>query len=168
MWKKVEGFNNYEVSDSGFVRNIRTGRVLKFDCVKKRKGTVDSDYLRVTLCENNTPRKFAIHRLVAKHFLEDYSEDLEVNHKNGNRFNNLVSNLEMVSSEQNRAHALETGLCPKGEEHGNVKYTEQQANLVITLSREGYSRKDVAEIAGVTVSFVKDIRSGKAWKHLPR
>ena len=168
MWKKVEGFNNYEICESGFVRNTRTGRILKFDCVKKRKGTVDADYLRVTLCENNTPRKFSIHRLVAKHFLENYSEDLEVNHKNGNRFNNLVSNLEMVTPEQNRAHALETGLCPKGEEHGNAKYTEQQALLVITLSQQGYSRKDVAEQANVAVSFVKDIRSRRAWKHLPR
>lgn len=168
MWKKVEGFNNYEVSDEGLVRNVKSGRILKFDKVKYRKGTVNSVYLRVTLCENNFPVRFAIHRLVAKHFLKDYSEDLEVNHLDGDRENNRVDNLKMATGEENRAHALDTGLCPKGEDHGNNKYSQSQAELVIQLTKEGFGRKFVAELSGVTISFVKDIRNGRAWKHLPR
>ncbi len=50
-------------------------------------------------------RPFKVHRLVAMFYLDDYSEDLQVNHKNGNKADNRVENLEMVTNQQNTLHA---------------------------------------------------------------
>lgn len=67
-------------------------------------------------------KQLSIHRLVASHFLPNPYEYLEVNHKDGNKSNNHVSNLEWCSREQNTQHALETGLR-KGYVHVDIKRT---------------------------------------------
>lgn len=166
--KRIENYENYEVSEEGFVVNLKTGRILKPDIVKKRKNSIDSEYRRVTLCENNKPQKFALHRLVALYFVDGYEEGLEVNHKDGNRGNNHFSNLEWVTPSQNKEHALVNNLLPKGVFHGNAKYTEQDVKNVLEYSSQGISRKDTATMCGVTLSFVKDVRNGRAWKHISR
>jgi len=69
-----------------------------------------SGYLQVTLTRPVKQRKnFKVHRLLAKCFL-DYQEDLDVNHKDGNKLNNSLENLEMVTRKQNIHHAIALGL----------------------------------------------------------
>lgn len=170
MFKDVPSYETYEINLFGEIRNKVSGKFLKPMTMAtsrlKRKPFV---YHRVTLCKNGVPKKFSVSRLVAYTFIgEPTSLCHEVNHKDGDRNNNHVSNLEWVSPAENKKHAELSGLLPKCESHGNNIYTEEQARLVITLSKDSYSRKQVSEMAGVTISFVKDIRNGRAWKHLER
>lgn len=167
MLKQIYNFERYAISDEGFIINIETGRILKPDLFTTTKGR-RVVYLRVTLSRDNVQYRFAVHRLVADHFIDNPENKQEVNHKDGDRYNNHKDNLEWVTCEENSVHATETGLRPKGENHGNALYSEEQALLVIKLSKEGLSRKEVSIQAGTTISFVKDIRCGKAWKHIPR
>lgn len=94
-WKKVEGFPRYSVSIDGRVRNNKTWRILSAG--GKR-------YLRVVLTENGVSKSFQVHRLVATAFIPNPENKAEVNHKDGNRFNNNASNLEWTSKSENMLH----------------------------------------------------------------
>ena len=102
-WKQIAEFPNYEVSDTGLVRN-KANKILKF--FKQNSG-----YLVATLSnEELKSAKRTIHRLVAKAFIENPEGLPEVNHKDGNKLNNEASNLEWCSKRQNIRHAINTGL----------------------------------------------------------
>ncbi len=94
MWKIIEDFPDYEVSDDGRVRRAKSQRELKpCPC---------GGYLRVNLRKNKQSHSQYIHRLVAAAFLEGVGE---VNHKDGNKANNNVQNLEWVSHQDNVIHS---------------------------------------------------------------
>ena len=92
QWKKIEGFENYSVSNNGQVRNDKTGRILK--TYKKPSG-----YIQVQIGRKTVPKY--IHRLVAHAFLPNESNKPQVNHKNGNKGDNRANNLEWVTASEN-------------------------------------------------------------------
>lgn len=100
IWKDVQGYESkYQVSNLGNVRRFYKGQWL---LMKPYCGT--SRYFHISFYTNGTPKTFDIHRLVAESFLEKVSGKNEVNHKDGNRKNNSVENLEWVSREENLIH----------------------------------------------------------------
>lgn len=104
VWKEIDEFPNYEVSDQGGVRNKRTRHILK--------GAVDNStgYLKVGLRKTGKDHTVSVHRLVALAFCEGFREGLDVNHIDGNKLNNVSSNLEWCTRSQNNRHAYEKGL----------------------------------------------------------
>jgi len=103
VWKPVYGYEkNYEISTEGQVRsNYRGGRIL---CQAKHGG-----YMFVVLSKDKKKKPINVHRLVAKTFLGDFA-GMQVNHKDGDKLNNCVDNLEWVSASENMAHAFKKGL----------------------------------------------------------
>lgn len=97
MWKTIQDFENYEVSDSGEVRNTKYNRLLT-------PSPGAGGYLRVNLRRDNKSYQKYIHRLVAEAFLEGEGE---VNHLDGNRTNNNVNNLEWTTHAKNVQHAFD-------------------------------------------------------------
>jgi hypothetical protein len=95
-WNMINDYNNYEVSSKGNVKNINTERILK----PFNKG----GYSIVGLCKNGILRTFAIHRLVAIAFLPNNENKRQVNHKDKNRLNNNLSNLEWNTATENNIH----------------------------------------------------------------
>lgn len=103
MWHRIEQ-SNYEVSDSGQVRNIKTGQIKKLSV----GGT--SPYLLVQIYVKNGKRKnYLVHRLVAKYFIENPDNKSQVNHKDKNKLNNCVSNLEWATPKENMKHHYDNG-----------------------------------------------------------
>lgn len=101
MWKDVKGYEGlYQVSDDGRVRRILMGGRTRE--VKPRKGL----YPSVSLSNHCVKKSFSIHRLVAENFCERPYGTTEVNHKDGNKWNNDISNLEWVTQKQNQEHAI--------------------------------------------------------------
>lgn len=98
-WKIIENVTNYEVSDLGQIRNTKTNYILKGRLSK-------SGYLQVSLTDKETKKQknYYIHRLVAIYFLENLDNKREVNHKDGNKLNNNVDNLEWVTPSENQKH----------------------------------------------------------------
>ena len=98
IWLPIKDFENYEISSWGRIRN-KKGQILS--PYKNHKG-----YLKIGLMKDGKDHKKRIHRLVAETFIANPENLPEVNHKDGNKENNSFTNLEWVSGEQNRAHAL--------------------------------------------------------------
>lgn len=105
-WHSIKDFSNYEISNDGYVRNVISGYVLK-PMIRSKT----SDYLQVNITSDYGYRKHLnIHRLVAKAFIGNPYNKPCVNHKDGNKHNNHMDNLEWVTRSENDLHAFRLGL----------------------------------------------------------
>ena len=103
-WKDIKGFEgHYQVSSIGNVKNIRTNSPLK-------KCKENSGYYVVYLSKVGKSKRFFIHRLIAESFVENKENKPFVNHIDGNKENNDISNLEWVTTAENNSHSVRTGL----------------------------------------------------------
>lgn len=109
-WKPVVGYENYEVSTTGHVRRIGAPTFLR-PCLR-------NGYLCVNLWKNNKGKNFYVHRLVAEAFLLKVEGFNIVNHKDEDRLNNHVDNLEWCTSQYNNEYSLAKTwqiVSPKGK-----------------------------------------------------
>lgn len=110
-WEVVTVNPNYEVSDLGEVRNIKTGRILK---QKLRNG-----YLAVNLSNEGKVKTYNVHRLVAEAFLDNPDNKEQVNHKDEIKTNPALSNLEYVTAQENIEYSRAKQVIGK-DIHGNI------------------------------------------------
>ena len=109
------------VCDNGDIFTINKNKIRRNGRKDNRKGRKlkpanDKDgYLRITLTNNGKRKSYCVHRLVVRAFLDNYSDELQVNHINGIKKDNRIENLEMVTPQENIKHSIETGLKPKLE-----------------------------------------------------
>ena len=97
-WETLPDFPKYQISDSGKIMNRETQHILT--PYKNHKG-----YLKVAIIgTDGKPHKKRVHRLVAQTFIPNTNGLPEVNHKNLNKQDNTVTNLEWVTGEENREH----------------------------------------------------------------
>lgn len=102
-WKPVVGFEGlYEVAPCGAIRNSRTLRWLS-------PSVKDDGYTSVKLFKDGRGYQKSVHRVVAEAYLPNPESKPQVNHKDLNKKNNDVSNLEWVTQEENLAHAIRNG-----------------------------------------------------------
>jgi len=97
IWKDIKGFDNYEVSTEGQVRNKKTGLILKGNCSTW-------GYLKVNLYTNGKATSKLIHRLVAEAFVPNPDNKSDVNHINEIKTDNRVKNLEWMTSKENNSY----------------------------------------------------------------
>lgn len=103
VWKEIKDFENYQVSNLGRVKNAR-GKIMK-------QKTQYNGYKNVGLRKGGNKQKmFLVHRLVATAFIGVDENNPQVNHIDGNKENNNVSNLEWCTASENKKHAVATGL----------------------------------------------------------
>ena len=100
VWAPVNGLDNYELSTLGRLRNTKTGRVLA-GCINNH------GYIRYDVSVRGKRMAVAGHRLVAGAFLTKSRPDDVVNHIDGDKTNNEISNLEWCSQKENMHHAIE-------------------------------------------------------------
>jgi len=152
VWKKIEGFENYEVSNLGIVRSLdhfcenrlgsgkQTGRVLKQQKCKK-------GYLRVCLSINKKRFNTGIHRLVALAFIQNTKNKSQVNHINGIKTDNRVENLEWCTNQENQIHAVKNNLCNPNlaDKHHNSKLTNEQVKTARKMHELGWNNITLAK-----------------------
>lgn len=97
-WREVQEYTNYEVNQFGETRHKKRKQILK---PRSNKG----GYLYVNFKINGKNTNFAVHRIVDLAFIPNPNGYTEVNHKDYDRTNNCVENLEWVTSSQNKQHA---------------------------------------------------------------
>jgi len=160
MWKNI--FNtNYEVSESGDVRNSKTGYVRKLSS----GGT--SDYLLVAFRDlDGNYKNHLVHRLVAAAFCERRNGCEYVNHKDGNKLNNHYLNLEWVTQSENNYHARRTGLNTHKPLHYKGKFAfDHNRSKAVRIKEDGRvfgSQSEAGRVLGIDNTSVSwSIKTGK-------
>jgi hypothetical protein len=115
IWKQTSIRPDYEVSNLGRVRRKKRGAsrcwinpLENYSYINNSKQPKNG-YFRIRL----NGKKYSIHRLIAETFIPNPDNKPEVNHKDGNKLNNHISNLEWVTHSENTKHAFKMGLIDK-------------------------------------------------------
>ena len=95
QWRLINGYDNYEISSHGRVRNNKTSRIMKL--ILNRNG-----YFTIYLSRDGQPKFHNVHRLVAFAFLDRNEDQTDVDHINHNRKDNRIKNLRDVTRKQNQ------------------------------------------------------------------
>ena len=144
--------DDYEITREGQVINKTNGHVLTPQ--PNGKG-----YLRVKI---DGKLQF-VHRLVAQKYIPNPNNYEQVNHKDGNKLNNNVDNLEWTSNQMNRDHAVKTGLHLQGEDCPWSKLNWEKVEYI--RSHPEISTQQFAEMYGVSTGAIKGVRTYKNWKN---
>lgn len=174
-WEKIQDFEDYEINNNGVIRRISYNGNAKNKqykvpyYIKPRK---DKDgYLRYTLCKNGKMKYFFAHRLVAKTFIPNPNKLPVVNHKDGNKENNNVDNLEWCSIRYNNIHALKKGLrnMKNNKLSKKVAQYDKKGNLINIFK----SANDAKRITGYSQGHISECcrneikqYNGYVWKYI--
>ena len=128
-------------------------------------------YREVLLSENGVTNQYRVHRLIAETFIPNPDNLPCVNHKDGDKLNNAVTNLEWCTRSENTQHAYATGLERKicGEEHHAHKLTEEQVKYIkqVYIKRNPFfGAVALSRLFGVDRTTIHDIVRGKTWRNI--
>ena len=112
-WKIIEKYPNYMISNLGNIKSLNYKRTGKEQLLKQNINGRGYCYVNISI--NNKYKNILIHREVAKSFIPTNNEKLDINHKDGNKQNNRVDNLEWCTRSQNIQHAFDNGLKKGGK-----------------------------------------------------
>jgi hypothetical protein len=173
-WSAPPGFEgSYEVSDDGQVRGLDRLSLSRWGTKNNpTKGVIKSQrinrwgYATVMLGVGVRQKKhLLVHRLVLSAFapVEGWQE-LQVNHKDGNKQNNSLSNLEWVTCRENVLHSYRVLGKKLGQAHGRAKLTNDQALEIRGIA--GRSQQSIADEYGVSQQVISSILRRKTWTHI--
>lgn len=141
-WKKIDRYPRYSISDTGLLRNDKTGKILK-------PGKDSNGYLSFIFHGKHK----LIHRLVAEAFIPNPLNLPEIHHKDHNRTNNVVSNLEWVTRKENATHRCEEN---RKASHGKVSVICVETNITYP------SMAKAAKSIGVNTSMLWKCIAGRS------
>lgn len=162
-WKRIKGFDNYYISNLGNVKN-NTGDLIALELSSP-------GYYRVHLSKLGKAKHYSVHRLVAESFLVKPRGCNVVNHKDGCKTNNTLTNLEWCTHSTNLRHAYDSGLRIGnfGRKNGQAKLSE---NDVIEI-RKRYVKRSKTHNANtlskqfnVSPRLILAIVNGERWSWL--
>lgn len=175
IWKDVVGYEGlYEISSLGDIKSLKryckskTGfRVVPEKILKPK---IDKyGYLVLHISKNNVRWNITIHRLVAIAFLPNINNYPQINHKDGNKLNNVVENLEWCSASYNVQHSFDNKLnIPiKGSKRAFSKMTEEKVIEVrYRYKNEDISLKNLSKSYNISTQTLHSIITKKTWKHV--
>ena len=167
VFEDLKGYEeSYQISDFGriFTKRRLVGNQIYYGRELVPQLTNDG-YLKVTLCKNGESKKFYLHRLVALQFIDNNTNLPQVNHKDGNKLNNTVTNLEWCTKIENQNHAVRTGLMQRGQDRPSAKLTEEQV-LEIYKLKGILKSQDIANKYNVSKNTINCILRGSKWSYL--
>lgn len=172
IWKEIEGYEGlYEVSNLGRVRSLDRVKLIttRWGSTTKRfrKGRIlkpqldgRGNYLHVCLGRGITKQ---VHRLVANAFIPNINNYPQINHKDEDKTNNCVDNLEWCTAHYNNTYGSRVGM-KSGEKHHNAKLSKDDVINIKTRITNGELQKDLAREYGMSTSQISAIKVGKCWR----
>lgn len=168
IWKQVDSVDGlYEVSSEGRLRQCsgmsrRTGRVLK-------PQVRPNGYVQASVRFIDGSYKYPLmHRLVAEAFIGPIPDSMQINHKNGDRSDNRVENLEIVTCSENNRHAYRVlgRERPEGSKHPVSKLSEEDVMDIRWMYGLGVRQFVLAKEYAIDPTTIRDIVHRRHWKHI--
>lgn len=174
IWKEIKNYEGlYEISSKGRVKSLAR---ISGSCVRKERllklNTTKDGYSFVSLSKDSKQKSFRIHRLVAEAFIPNPDNKETVNHKDGDKSNNHIENLEWATREENIQHSYDLGLKKPmmGGLNGNAKLSKGD----ILFIRENYKKGDrggfssvaLGKRFGVSHRVILLVASGKSYRNI--
>lgn len=162
IWMNVKGYEDeYEVSELGNVRRKR----------KNLSKPINIDgYEKVTLCKNGECINYLVHRLIAGTFLKNLDNKPQVHHKDFNKSNNHISNLEWVTEKENCQYNVEEGYLrdQNGENNNMSKLVEKDVLFIRELLDDGITAYQIHKeyYPYLHQQTIYAIKQGRLWKHI--
>jgi hypothetical protein len=148
-WRNIKGFSDYKVSNKG---NIKT-----FNGVLLKQSTNKYGYNYVSLSADGKHRIKSVHRLVAGEFIANKDNKPQVNHIDGNKSNNNVTNLEWVTGYENYTHAVRAGLIKNDSILDDKKVLE----VYELAQKETMTHKEIGNLYNISTATVSGIKNKK-------
>ena len=176
-WEDIHDYINiYQISSLGRIKSLE-----RFDSMNRKNyekiliPRIRNNYYAITLYKNNKQKTFSVHRLVAIHFIPNSENKPQVNHKDGNKLNNNVDNLEWCTRKENVQHAWKNGLCEnvrkvasingsvKGKKYGAINGKKYRSKKVycIELNQEFESTREAERQLQIDRSGISKCCKGK-------
>jgi len=155
IWKTIAGYPDYRISSYGRVLSLKgiNPRILK-----PRTGA--HGYLHVDLHKDSKGKSTKIARLVAKAFIPNPENKPQINHINGDKTNNHISNLEWSTDSENKQHAISV----LGEKKFKAKITSNQAIEIFKKYHSGkYTQAELSREYSISYRAVALITHGRSW-----
>lgn len=172
IWKDIKGWEGlYQINRKGNIRSLprwtRNGKG-SFMTKGRRIKTYykENDYECVRLSRLSVGKTYYVHKLIGIHFISNPKRKKHVNHKDCNRRNNLINNLEWSTKKEDVHHSIRfssNNICRKGEDHGSAILTTKD---VLSIRRSSMKGKDLAVIYGVARSTISSIIKRRNWSHV--
>jgi len=167
IWKDIVGYeDHYQISNFGRVKSLKPGKYYG-GMLKGFTSTIEYLHLKLTL--DGISKDYLIHRLVASAFIPNPNNYPEVNHKDCNKLNNRVENLEWVTPKQNSQYAYDSGkkVPISGEKSGSNKVTNEQVLQIRKLLSEGnLTQRQIGKLFGLKDTAISAIKRRQTWKHI--
>jgi hypothetical protein len=160
----IEGFEGYFVTEDGKVFSSKRGYW------KEIAQSVQRKYWAVKLWVSGKCKHIHVHRLLAITFIDNPENKPFVNHKDGDKLNCCVSNLEWVTRQENVDHAMENDLVPAmiGVNNGRALLTDNQVKEIYFSLLDGESSVVLAKLYGVEQTTIGNIKRRRLWKHITK
>lgn len=159
-WRPIKGYEGlYSISSHGRVRSeakkipVPNGGIRNHPQKMTALEKMDKGYLRASLCTNASINKVLVHRIVAEAFIPNPSAYEQINHIDGNKANNIVTNLEWCTQEYNQHHAIEHGF--------RTGITTSQIAHIQDLLNQGLGPTEIGELFGKAQQTISDIKAGR-------
>lgn len=172
-WKDIEGYEGfYQISNLGRVKSLGgwCGTAKRKEKIRSTSLTHDG-YVKVRLVHQGKDKTVRVHRLVAEAFIPNPESKDTVNHIDGNKKNNAVSNLEWVDRTEQMLHAYNLGLKSSrvGSQNSNAKLTDEQVREIrksyVPYSKE-FGTVTLAKKYGVTNRVIGLIVKNETYKNV--
>lgn len=169
-WHDILGYEGwYQVSNQGNVKRIMPGRRTRPNRLLRRTRGGDG-YEHVSLYKHGKEGRASVHFLVCQAFHGPRPDGFEVNHKDGDRTNNRVDNLEWVTHSENTHHAIHVLGAPrwKGERHWRTHLTGSQIKEIRRLYATGeYTQLQLSGMFKIARTAIGKIIRRESWAHVP-
>lgn len=159
FWRPIPDFSGYQISTWGRILSVMPWRGSS-DRLLKQDFNKHTGYFMICLRRNRERHKDVVHRLMAKTYLRNPDGKATVNHKDGNRRNNHISNLEWATYSENSFHKCRVLGYGCGENNPAAKITDDDAQEIKALRFYGAKLKDIGDAYGLTIQGVSAITNG--------
>lgn len=159
-------FTEYYFTESGGVGSLKINYLTGRANFRILSPNSSGRYIRVAICKDGKKLgTIGLHRLVYETFVGEIPDGMEINHVNGNKHDNSISNLECVTPSENVRHAIDTGLlvAKAGTQCGHSKFTEEEIHHI---RRKEMKQKEYAALYGVNYTTIQRIQYRKTYKEV--